>query len=136
HGHLGHDARALERPGETVARQAPRRPRARLDAGEADRAAVGDARPGDRREQRRLAGAVRPDEAVDVTGWKVEGDVVDGDDAAVAHDDLVQLQERGGLAHASASGCTAAVGGPAGRVASLRRNVNTVRTSPVSPPGT
>ena len=45
-------------------------------------AGVGDHRPRQHADQRRLAGAVGADEAVDLTGANVEGDVIQRADAA------------------------------------------------------
>ena len=44
--------------------------------------------------QRRLAGAVAPDQADDLAGVEVDGDAVDGMDAAERHADVAHLDER------------------------------------------
>ena len=44
--------------------------------------------------QRRLAGAVAADQGDDLAGVQVDGDAVDGVDAAERHADVAQLDER------------------------------------------
>ena len=117
-------------------------------AGEADVAAVGPVEAGDDVEERRLAGAVRPDDPHDLAGGHVEGDRLVGHQAAEALGDGADLQQRRPLIgsppgvgpRASAAvrpigypvpwGATAGAGG-AGRPA---RRVSR-STRPMSPPG-
>src|SRR5258708_39394624 len=60
-------------------------------------------------EERRLAGAVGTDEAADLTGGDLEGDVVQRDDAAEANRQAANAEER------LAVGCGALALRPAGR---------------------
>src|SRR5262249_18635174 len=97
--HLPEDAGLLEGADEAEARDVGH-PQARdLLAGEADRAAVDRMGAYDRVEQRRLAGAVRADEADDLPLPHGEADLAVGDAAAIAFGDLVDLEQR---AHSAA----------------------------------
>jgi len=58
-----------------------------VGAEELDAALIGRERAADQVEHRRLAGAVRPDEAEDLAGAELEADLVDGDEAAEAAGD-------------------------------------------------
>ena len=62
-------------------------------AGELDLALVRRVEPGDDVEGRRLAGAVRPDQADDLTLGDVEGDAVEGDDPAEPASDVPQREQ-------------------------------------------
>ena len=65
-----------------------------------DLAGIGRVGAGERADQRRLAGAVAADEADDLAGVEVDGDAVDGVDAAERDEDVAHLDER----HAGAGG--------------------------------
>ena len=82
-------ARDAER-GDLVPRHARKRP-----AVEPDRAGVRLVEAGDAVEQRRLAGAVRADQAADRAGRDREADVVERGDAAEADRTFVDRQQRG-----------------------------------------
>src|SRR5260370_25724607 len=99
----------LERAADTercdrVLRQVEQRPALELDA-----AAVGMVESAQTVEERRLAGAVGTDEAADLTGGDLEGDVVQRDDAAEANRQAADAEER------LAVGCGALAHRPAGR---------------------
>jgi hypothetical protein len=49
--------------------------------------------PGDRVEERRLAGAVRADDREHLARVEAQGDAGDGGEPAVPHRDVVQLEE-------------------------------------------
>ena len=63
-----------------------------IDAAERDPAAIGPLQPGDDLDQRGLAGAVRPDQADEITFLDGKGHAGDGLHAAEADRDVVELQ--------------------------------------------
>ena len=60
------------------------------------RAAVAAVKAAEAIEQRRLAGAVRADQAADLAASDLEGDIVQRDDAAEAHRHVVDAKQRPG----------------------------------------
>src|SRR3974390_617544 len=69
-----------------------------VDAGESNAARVGRELAAELQDQRGLAGAVRPDYRVQLAGLDHKRDIVAGDDALEALDQMADLQQR--LAHA------------------------------------
>ena len=59
-----------------------------------DRPLGGVVQPGDRAQQRRLAGAVRADDRVDLTGEHPQRDPGQGTQLAVVHDEVAHVQQR------------------------------------------
>src|SRR5207244_12796422 len=77
-------------PDDPVGRDAEQAP-----AAEAELARVRAGETGDHVEERRLAGAVRPDQPDDLVLARVERDSVEGDDPAEAPADVLDLEEGG-----------------------------------------
>ena len=67
---------------------------ARRAAIEDDSSLGGPIEAGDAVEDRRLAGAIRADQGGDVAAPDIEGQVVDGDEAAEAHGEMLDGQDR------------------------------------------
>ena len=61
---------------------------------ERDVAAIAFVEPRDAVEKRGFAGAVRADQADDAAGRDLEGDAVEGDDAAETHRHVLHAQQR------------------------------------------
>src|SRR5712691_2300763 len=93
-GQLGEDARHLERAAHALHRDLPRFQSVDALAPEEDAAGVAPLEAGDAVEERRLAGAVGTDEAVDPAGLEAQRDAVDRGDAAEALLDAVDLERR------------------------------------------
>src|SRR5712692_5805761 len=93
-GQLGEDARHLERAAHALHRDLPRLQSVDALAPEEDAAGVAPLEAGDAVEERRLAGAVGTDEAVDPAGLEAQRDAVDRGDAAEALLDAVDLERR------------------------------------------
>jgi hypothetical protein len=86
-GRLDESGHAVERRGEVVLRVAAEEPRL---------SAVGPDQAEQDPQRRRLAGAVRPEEAVDVSWLDAEIDVVDRGDCAVALEETASFDWVGG----------------------------------------
>ena len=82
----------LEHDAHAGARDAMRRPARDVDAVEPDRPGIGAREPHDQRHDGRFAGAVRTDQPDDFAGAKIEAHILDGDHAAEALAELVDLQ--------------------------------------------
>ena len=105
---------------------------------EADRLAVDGERPlvgrvdaGQHLDQRRLAGAVVAEEAVDLPGADLERDVLDGDDRAEVLRDVARLEQRGGV-RGGRSGCGLHLLLLAQRRPAKRRRIQLLRTTATS----
>src|SRR5581483_11573661 len=94
HRERGEQLRVLKGAGEAGARALGRGNRGDVAAVEVHVTARRGDEPAHRVEQRRLARAVRPDEADDGAAGHVEGDVVHGDDPAELHADVVDGEDR------------------------------------------
>src|SRR5207253_1785696 len=88
-GKVGVEARLFDDSGDSL--QRANRIIGWVAAEEPDRAAVAPDQPEQHSHRRRLAGAVRAEEAVDVTRLDGEVDVVDGGQVAVAFDEAAYL---------------------------------------------
>ena len=97
-----------------VAEAEPRRPVDRL-AAPSDRAAVRAGEAEDAAHRRRLAGAVRPEEADEPAGPDGERRAVEGDDAPVALREVLDLKHRGGQSSAGSIRLYRRSGAGAGR---------------------
>src|SRR4051794_17660972 len=91
-GQVVEEARVLERPPHAELRAAVRGAPRDVDAEEADATGRRPHRPRDEVEQRRLPGAVRPDQRVARTGLDVERDGIDRAQLAVAAADVGELE--------------------------------------------
>src|SRR5262249_3776640 len=94
--HRPEDVDVLERAGDAAPHDRVRRLAQEALAREDDRARVGLVEAGDQVEERRLAGAVRPDQPDDLAGLDVERHVVDGDDAAETPPYVLEREQRQG----------------------------------------
>ena len=101
---LGEDAPPLGHERDARARDVLGRPAAQRVAGQPDLAAPSAHQSHDRVQRRRLARAVRTDQADDLAPADLEREAAHGGDAAVAHVEAGDLEHR--VAHASSS-CTA-----------------------------
>src|SRR5918911_539307 len=115
HGLVAEQLHMLERASEAERRDGVRRKPRDVAAVEADRAlAPGDPRDGI--DERRLAGAVRPDDAANLALLDLERNATDGRDAAERHRDVPERQQ----AH---------------RAAGSKRRARALATRPTSPVG-
>ena len=99
--HVAEDARHLEGAHEAAGRDCVRREARDGVPIERDRAGIRPLHARDQVHQRGLPGAVRPDDAADLTRRHVEIDRVGGGEPAEALDEAARGQERRGIAHAS-----------------------------------
>src|SRR5205085_1046654 len=95
HGHRVEELDVLERARDAAPDDPVRRRAEEAPAGQAELAGVGPVEAGDNVEERRLAGAVRPDQPDDLVLARVERDTVEGDDAAEAPADVLDVEEGG-----------------------------------------
>jgi hypothetical protein len=93
-GQLAEESPVLERPADALRRHHVRGQAVEPAAAEGDRPRAQRRVPGDRIEQRRLAGAVRPDDGPHLAGLDAERDPRDRGEPAVAHGDASQIEER------------------------------------------
>ena len=94
HGQRRDEARLLVDGADAVVTRLLRRQRPHLLAGDQHLAGAGTLRPGHDLHERRLAGAVLPDECVDLAGEDFEGHVVERGDPAVVLRDMPRRNER------------------------------------------
>ena len=96
HGLRAEQRQVLEGAADADLGDAMRRPVEQRAPLEQDVAAIGGVEPADAVEQRRLAGAVRPDEPEDLAGLDREGDAVERDNAAETQCDVADFEQRPG----------------------------------------
>ena len=94
HRHGRKDADVLEGAREAGARAAMRAQAGHVGAAQHDASAADAGDTGDQVEQRRLAGAVRPDQGVDAALRHRHVDIVDRDQSRIAAGDAGQLEKR------------------------------------------
>ena len=93
HGQRREEREVLERPPDAERRDAMGRQPEDRAAVEADVASVGRVEAAQAVEERRLAGAVRADEADDGAALDVEAEPVEGDDAAEVNREIAHAQQ-------------------------------------------
>ncbi len=94
HRHGAEEAEILEGPSDAERGDAVARRRQQRAALELDEAAVEAIEPTEAVEERRLARPVGADQAADLTLFDIEGDAVEGDDAAEALGDARDAEQR------------------------------------------
>src|SRR5262249_33808794 len=93
-GHRPEELDVLEGAGDAALHDRVRRLAEEALALEADRPRVGLVEARDQVEERRLAGAVRPDQPDDLPGLDIERHVIDGDDAAETSPYVLEREQR------------------------------------------